>query len=79
MTKPPMKWKNLTQYKCPKCGEDLLPDSRRGNVCTRCAFAISADKLESFIGRSRNQKRAGDGRLNRYQQEEDTQELLNNL
>lgn len=70
-----MKWFNLKNNKCPKCGKDTALKSPYNFVPATdmfehpCGFKISTRKLESIVADMNNKSL----------QENDNQELLNDL
>ena len=49
-----MKWSNLKQFKCPKCGNDLCQSTIKSGVyeCCNgvsCGFSISSSKLRKIV------------------------------
>lgn len=46
-----MNWKNLKNYKCPKCNALLIFEIKLGNMhsCTKCDFGISKEKFENIV------------------------------
>ena len=54
-----MKWKNLQDYKCPKCGSSLYSEEGRNTIhkCDGdCDFSINENKYENIINNFNQRK-----------------------
>ena len=43
-----MKWSNLKEYKCPKCGKDLKKEDKLIS-CTYCDFKIKESRYNEIV------------------------------